>query len=224
MKTSFTATALAIAIALAATVPAYAQMRIAPLRPAGPGAPQPASVAPSPELEHQQIIALLASLTSQVTALSQQVAQTQDALKALQITVNLTMTSTDKGRVAAINDGDAVANLQTSVNGLSNSVSQLQSKISALQSNAAATQANLASMQSNAAASQALQADMARRLYMTCYMVAYDFVGAGGSHPYDKTSCTSGGWNASQFNFDTPFTTVNTVAPAVGGAAEPPKH
>ncbi len=220
MKTRLMAAALALG--LAATIPAAAQTRMTVLRPAGAPPPQ-LTTAPSGDSDHQRIIALLTSLTSQVTSLSQQVAQTQDALKALQIMVNLNMSSTDKARVAAINDGDAIANVQTSVGGLTTSVAQMQANIASLKTSAALIQANLASIQSGAATSQNLQTDMARRLYMTCYMVAYGYVGAAGSRPYDKTSCTSGGWTGNH-DFDTPFTTVYTVAPAVGGAAVPPSH
>jgi hypothetical protein len=215
MKIKFATATLALA--LTASVPAFAQPRAVPLVQAGVGAPQPGGSAAAAEVDHQRIIALLTNLTNQVAALSQQEAQTQDALKALQISMGLTLTSTDKGRVAAINDGIAVSNLQANI-------SSMQADIGYLKTNVAAIQSNLASMQTNAAASQTLQTDMARRLYITCYMTAYGFVSASGSRPYDKTSCTSGGWNVKEFNFDTPFTTVYTPPPAVGGAPVPPKH
>ncbi len=212
--------AATLALGLAATIPAAAQTRMTVLRPAGTLPQQQPATALAGDTDHQRIIALLTNLTSQVASLSQQVNQTAEALKALQVMVNLNMSSTDKARVAAINDGEAIANVQASVGGLTNSLAQVQANIASLKTSAAQTQASLASMQSGAAASQALQTDMARRLYMTCYMVAYGYVGPAGSRPYDLKSCTSGGWTGNH-DFDTPFTTVYTVAPAVGGAAVP---
>ena len=199
MKIKLAAAMFALGLALSGQ--ASAEVRMSAFHPAGGVAP--AMTAPAADLDHQRIIALLTNLTNQVAALGQQVAATQDALKALQITVNLAMNNADKARVAAVNDGSATANVQAGVGGLATSIALMQ--------------ANIASLQSR-------QTDMARRLYMTCYIAAISYVApVNGLRPYDKSSCTSGGWSPGAFNFDTPFITTG-VAPAVGGAPVKPSH
>ncbi len=216
-----------MAVLLAVPSLAQAQTRLAPTRPILPAAAQPGD-------SDAQILAAISALSAQVAALQQQVNQQGDALKALQITANLTLTETDKTKAIAATTDTTTTAIQGSLGNLTSNQQAIQTSLNSLAPTVNALQLKVASTYTLAGMTNDRTLDMGRRLYMTCILLDRVAQQTDPVAKYDDSACTSAGWYASQnghygkgtYNFDTAFLVQGGVAPAAAGAPEtlPPGH
>jgi len=124
------------------------------------------------ESDHQLIIKMLTALTNQVSAQQAQINQEQEALKALQVTVTLTMNSADKARVSATNAESATANIQTAVTSMQSTLTNTAANVATTQARVVSLQSSVDQLNTQAVAQAATQKDVQHRQAIMCHMLA----------------------------------------------------